>query len=107
MFKIYLSKTPHTLIMVNDGQEAVARVKQEPFELVLMDIQMPNLDGYAATRAIRQWEREQGRMPVTIIALSAHATEGKKGESIDAGCNDHLSKPIRKQELLDAIQKVR
>ncbi|MBF0609703.1 MAG: CHASE domain-containing protein [Magnetococcales bacterium] len=106
LFKIYLKKSPHDIVVVKDGLEAVARVKEEPFDLILMDIQMPNLDGYAATRAIRAWEQEENRPPLTIIALSAHASAEKKEESLAAGCDDHLTKPINKQALLAEIQKV-
>ena len=106
LFQVYLKKTPHHLVIVNDGAEAVARVKNEAFDLLLTDIEMPNMDGYAATRAIRQWEREEGRQSLIIMALSAHAGIEKAGESLAAGCNEHLTKPIKKQALLDAIQRV-
>ncbi|MEO5349547.1 MAG: PAS domain S-box protein [Magnetococcus sp. YQC-3] len=102
----YLKKTPHRVVMVSDGVKAVARVKAETFDLVLMDIQMPNMDGYAATRAIRQWEQQEGGQPLTIMALSAHVSIDKKEESLAAGCDGHLTKPIKKQTLLDAIQRV-
>ncbi|MBF0175998.1 MAG: PAS domain S-box protein [Magnetococcales bacterium] len=105
LFQIYLKNSSHQLVMVNDGIEAVARVHEESFDLVLMDIQMPNMDGYTATRAIRQWEREEGRSPLIIIALSAHAAIGKKEESLAAGCDDHLTKPIKKLALLSALNR--
>ncbi|MBF0582896.1 MAG: response regulator [Magnetococcales bacterium] len=106
LFQVYLAKTPHHLVIVNDGVEAVAHVQKERFDLLLTDIEMPNMDGYSATRAIRQWEAEEGIGPMTIMALSAHAGIEKKQESLDAGCDGHLTKPIRKQTLLDAIQRV-
>ncbi|MBF0399483.1 MAG: DUF3365 domain-containing protein [Magnetococcales bacterium] len=106
LIQAYLKKSPHHLVFVNDGAEAVAQVKKELFDLVLMDIQMPNMDGYAATRAIRRWEREEGGDPLIIMALTAHASIGKREESLAVGCNDHLTKPIKKQTLLDAIQRV-
>jgi CheY-like chemotaxis protein len=106
LLQAYLKKSPHHVVFVNDGVEAVARVQAEVFDLVLMDIQMPNMDGYAATRAIRQWEEEEGRQPLTIMALSAHVSLDKKEESLAAGCDGHLAKPIKKQTLLDAIQRV-
>ncbi|MBF0463012.1 MAG: response regulator [Magnetococcales bacterium] len=106
LFRAYLKGTPHRFVIVNDGQEAVARVREESFDLLLTDIQMPNLDGYATTRAIRQWEQAEGRHPLTIVALSAHASPDKREESMAAGCNGHLTKPIKKQALLDAIRRV-
>lgn len=106
LFQVYLKKTPYQVVIVNDGVEAVERVQKEAFDLLLTDIEMPNMDGYAATRAIRQWEQEKGRQPLTIMALSAHAGIEKKGESLAVGCDGHLTKPIKKQTLLDAIQGV-
>ncbi len=106
LFQIYLKNTSHHVVIVNDGVEAVARVREEPFDLVLTDIEMPNMDGYTATRAIRQWEQEEGRPPLVIVALTAHATSGKREESLAAGCDGHLTKPIKKQTFLDAIQRV-
>ncbi|MBF0583505.1 MAG: response regulator, partial [Magnetococcales bacterium] len=106
LIQAYLKKSLHHLVFVNDGAEAVAQVKKELFDLVLMDIQMPNMDGYAATRAIRRWEREEGGYPLIIMALTAHASVDKREESLAAGCNDHLTKPIKKQTLLNAIQRV-
>ncbi|MEO5352406.1 MAG: PhnD/SsuA/transferrin family substrate-binding protein [Magnetococcus sp. XQGC-1] len=103
---IYARGTPHQLVIVGDGLAAVARVREEPFDLLLTDIQMPGMDGYAVARAIRQWEREENRPPLTIMALSAHAGLDKKGESLAAGCNGHLTKPITKQTFLHAIQCV-
>ncbi|MBF0582681.1 MAG: PAS domain S-box protein [Magnetococcales bacterium] len=102
----YLKKSPHYTAIANDGLEAVARVKEEPFDLILMDIQMPNMDGYAATRTIRQWEREEKREPLIIMALSAHVSVDRMEESLTAGCDGHLAKPIKKQTLLDAIQRI-
>ncbi|MBF0126479.1 MAG: PAS domain-containing protein [Magnetococcales bacterium] len=106
LFRVYLKHTPHRLVIVNDGLEAVTRVRREDFDLVLMDIQMPNMDGYAATRAIRQWENNMGRRPMAILALSAHASASRKGESLTAGCDDHLTKPIHKKAFLEAIDAV-
>ncbi|MBF0582853.1 MAG: transporter substrate-binding domain-containing protein [Magnetococcales bacterium] len=106
LFQVYLKKSPHHVVFVNDGVEAVARVRQERFDLVLMDLEMPRMDGYAATRAIRHWELEEGGQPLTIMALSAHAGIDKRGESLAAGCDGHLTKPINRQTLLDVIQRV-
>jgi PAS domain S-box-containing protein len=100
----YLKKTPHRAVYAENGEEAVAAFcSGSEFDLVLMDIQMPVMDGHTATRAIRGWEREQGREPTRIYALSAHALEEEINESLSAGCDDHLTKPIRKKVLLDAL----
>ncbi|MBF0186550.1 MAG: ABC transporter substrate-binding protein [Magnetococcales bacterium] len=103
LIQAYLSGTPHALSIATNGEEAVTLVKQETFDLVLMDVQMPVMDGHAATRAIRHWERQQGRAPLTIIALTAFALEGDRERSLRAGCNEHLTKPIRKERLLNTI----
>ncbi|MBF0462993.1 MAG: response regulator [Magnetococcales bacterium] len=106
LFDAYCMQTPHQLVMVNDGMEAVDRVQEEPFDVVIMDIQMPRMDGYTATRLIRQWEREKSRSPVPIIALSAHAMEGEMERSREAGCSLYLPKPISKRELHGVLQQI-
>ncbi|MBF0165632.1 MAG: response regulator, partial [Magnetococcales bacterium] len=100
----YLAKTPYRLTMVADGVEAVRQVQTALFDVVVMDVQMPGMDGYTATRLIRAWEIEQARAPLPIIALSAHAMEGEMERSREAGCTLYLSKPIRKKVLLDALR---
>jgi len=66
---------------------------------------MPVMDGYTATREIRKWEQEQGRKQTPIIALTAHAMKEDVQKSLDAGCTDHLTKPIRRATLMEAVQK--
>ncbi|MBF0272317.1 MAG: response regulator [Magnetococcales bacterium] len=106
LIEAYLTQTPHTLVIVEDGVEAVAQVQQVRFDVVVMDVQMPRMDGYTAIRQIRQWEREQGRSPLPIIALSAHAMNGEEERCRDAGGSLYLSKPIGKRALLEALQGV-
>ncbi|MBF0369896.1 MAG: PAS domain S-box protein [Magnetococcales bacterium] len=103
LLKAYLKKTPHTLTLANNGQEAVERFQAGRFDVVLMDIQMPVMDGYAATRAIRAWERETGCLPTRIIALTAHVMKEVAQKVAAAGCDGHLAKPIRKETLLKAL----
>ena len=105
LVETYLKRTPHRLVKVMDGEQAVERAEAEPFDLILMDIQMPVMDGYRATRAIRDRERESGRGPVPIVALTAHALQGDKEKSLAAGCDGHLTKPIKKAKLLEAIER--
>ena len=106
LLRSYLKRTPHRAEVARNGMEAVEMRKNRRFDLVLMDIQMPVMDGYTATRAIRQWEEEQGVEPVPIYALTAYALNGDAEKSLAAGCDGHLSKLISKRTLLDAIDAV-
>lgn len=101
----HLNKTPHQIEIAGDGNEAVGRFKSEDFDLVLMDMQMPVMDGYAATRAIRNWERKNGLVPTPVVALTACATTEEMHQSLEAGCTAHLTKPVSKAKLLECIAK--
>ena len=96
----YLKDAPHTLAMVDDGEQAVSAALEQRFDLILMDMQMPVMDGYTATRAIRAWEHENGVARTPIVALTAHALTGDEEKSLEAGCDQHLTKPIKKRTLL-------
>ena len=99
----YLKQTPVTLEIAENGIVAVEKFKAGHYDLVLMDMQMPLMDGYTATRAIRQFERENGLTPTPVIALSAYALSEDQKKSLESGCDEHLSKPIRKERLLAAL----
>jgi two-component system sensor histidine kinase/response regulator len=71
-----------------------------------MDVQMPIMDGYAATRAIRAWETEKGLTRTPIYALSANALKEDEARSLEAGCDGHLTKPVRKATLLTLLSKI-
>ncbi len=101
----YLKKTPHQVEVAENGEIAVQRFKAGGYDLVLMDMQMPVMDGYTATRTIRQWEQEQGLSTTPIIALTAYALREEIQKSLDAGCTTHLTKPIRKAVLLEALSE--
>ena len=105
LIRTYLKHTPHTLVVVEDGERAVARMESEHFDLVLMDIQMPVMDGYTATRAIRAAEQLRGSPPTPILALTAHALAGDAEKSLEAGCTGHVTKPIKKRHLLEAVER--
>ncbi|MBU0664626.1 MAG: PAS domain S-box protein [Proteobacteria bacterium] len=104
LIRSYLKKTNHRLDIAENGEEAVTMFKEKEYDLVLMDVQMPIMDGYSATRAIRSWEKENNRTPIPICALTAHAMREDVAKSLDAGCDTHLIKPIKKAYLLDAIE---
>lgn len=103
LIRAYLKKTQCTLDEAEDGRVAVEKFKTACYHLVLMDIQMPTLDGYTAVRMIRQWERDQLRPPTPIIALTASALDDAVQRAIEAGCNLHVSKPVKKATLLASI----
>ncbi len=103
LISTYLKKTPHRLHMAENGAVAVEAVKAGNFDIVFMDMQMPVMDGYTATREIRQWEKAQARTAVPIIALTAYALKEDEKKSLDAGCTGHMTKPIKKARLLEAL----
>ncbi len=105
LIRAYLKKTPHLLEIAENGAIAVERFKTGHFDLVFMDVQMPVMDGYTATRAIREWEREYDYPPVPIIALTANALREDEQRSLNAGCTGHLTKPIRKGMFLAVVQQ--
>nr|CRH05646.1 putative hybrid Histidine kinase [Candidatus Magnetococcus massalia] len=99
----YLKGSPYQVTVVDDGDKAVDAVFKDDYDLVLMDVQMPTLDGYSATREIRQLEQEQASRPIAIYTLSAHVLAEAQKESMAAGCNGVLTKPIKKQRLLNFL----
>ncbi|HKJ70824.1 MAG TPA: ATP-binding protein, partial [Gammaproteobacteria bacterium] len=104
LVKAFLKGLPYTVEVVEDGAAAVAAVREGNFDMVLMDIQMPGMDGLTATRAIRQWEHEQGRYHTPIVALTAHALEEHREEAQNAGCDGYLSKPVKKERLVACLE---
>ncbi len=99
----FLKQTPYRLELAVDGVEAVEKFKAGKFDLVLMDIQMPVLDGYGAVRQIREWENAQRISQTPIVALTASALDEAVQRARAAGCNAHVSKPIKKTTLLRTI----
>ncbi|HET8731417.1 MAG TPA: response regulator [Moraxellaceae bacterium] len=93
----------NTTTVVANGREVVEEVSRNEYDMVLMDCDMPFMDGYAATQAIREWEKFTGRRPIPILALTAHILDDHKEKSRLAGMNEHLSKPIELSELQEAL----
>ncbi|MEO5332374.1 MAG: response regulator [Magnetococcus sp. YQC-5] len=106
LVRAFLKKSPYRLTFAHNGEEAVQKITSgEVFDVVLMDVQMPVMDGYTATRKIRQWEQANHRTPVPVIALTAHAFAENERQTLEAGCSEHLTKPITKPRLLEAIAR--
>jgi PAS domain S-box-containing protein len=103
LIEAYLKKTRHTVDHAEDGSVAVEKVKANHYDLVLMDIQMPVMDGYTAVRTIRAWEHTRGSKRIPIIALTASALDESVRRSLEAGCDAHVAKPVRKATLFEAI----
>jgi CheY-like chemotaxis protein len=98
-----LKDIPYQIDVAENGEIAVNKFQSATYDLVLMDMQMPVLDGYAAIQAIRQWEREQGLEATPIVALTAHALKEEMDKSLEAGCTAHVTKPIHKAALMEII----
>ena len=102
--QLILTKEGHSVIVVNNGLEVLAALEKDCFDVVLMDVQMPEMDGFQATAEIRSAERlKNTRIP--IVAMTAHAMIGDKERCLIAGMDDYVAKPARKVELLGAIQR--
>jgi len=100
-----LAKQGHSVLAVENGQEALESLVHERFDVVLMDVQMPVMDGIEATIAIRARERLEGRY-TPIVALTAHAMKGDRERCLDAGMDDYVSKPLRSAELRAAFGRL-
>ncbi len=100
----YLRKEPYEINFAENGRITVERFRAQSYDLVLMDIQMPEMDGLEATRRIRQWESEHDLGHTPIIALTASVLEEDVKKALAAGCDQHLSKPIKKGILIEAIR---
>ena len=102
-----LEKAGHQAVIASNGQAAVDAVKNEHFDLVLMDLQMPGMDGFEATAAIRQWQAENPEAPIIpIVAMTAHAMDRHREQCLEAGMNGYLSKPVNPSDLLMTIEQV-
>lgn len=91
--------------LADDGQEANELVREQEFDLIFMDCQMPVMDGFDAAKAIRAYEEKRQKSPTPIIAFTANAIKGDKEKCLEAGMNDYLSKPIDPEKLSNMIQK--
>jgi CheY-like chemotaxis protein len=100
-----LQRIGHSVDCVDTGAEALARCQEKEYDLILMDLQMPEMDGFEATRRIREMEKKTGRH-VIIVALTAHALEGDRAQCLGAGMDNYLSKPLHSRDLYALLEKL-
>ena len=105
LLQAYLASAQYKVDVVENGAEAVEKIQAGHYDVVFMDMQMPIMDGYTATRSIRKWEqgRDGGALP--IIAVTAYALSGDRNKCLEAGCTGYLAKPIKKEALFAAIEE--
>ncbi len=101
----YLKRSPCILDVAENGEIALGMMKSRHYDLVLMDAHMPVMDGFDATKAMRDWERSRSAPPMPILALTADAFKEAAGQSAAAGFTAHLTKPIAKSTLMEAIRR--
>ena len=99
----FLTRWGHTVVVAGDGSEALAAVEREPFDLVLMDVRMPEMSGLEATAAIREKEQATGEH-LLIVAMTAHASSADREKCLEAGMDGYISKPIKPAGLFEAVE---
>lgn len=104
LVKAFLKKTPHRIDTAANGALALEMFRAGQYDVILMDVEMPVMDGYTATRAIRALEQEEKLPRTPIFALTAHAFKEDREKSISAGCDEHLSKPLNKTTLMKVVE---
>lgn len=107
LIKELLRKQPFDIDVAENGKSGVEMIRKHTFDLVLMDMKMPVMDGYMATQEIRDWENHNQAGPIPIIALTANVTTDEVERCMASGCTSHLCKPINRQSLVAAILKFR
>ena len=104
VMRLYLKESPVNIDIAENGKIAVEKGTCQSYDIIFMDIEMPVMDGFTATRRIRQWEQEHKRSETQIIALTAHAFSEQQNQCLEAGCNGFLTKPINKKDLLKTLK---
>lgn len=103
---LLLARAGYDCDLAANGQEAIDATRRMDYDVILMDCQMPVVDGFTATREIRSWEKRSRRaLPVTIIAMTANALQGDRERCIEAGMDDYIRKPVQAKQLLDTLKE--
>jgi len=103
LIKLYFKNRSCEIDTAVNGKEAFDKFMRKKYDIVLMDIQMPEMDGFEATRKIREWENNQNKTETPIIALTGYALKEEQEKCIAAGCTLHVAKPIKKADLLKIV----
>jgi CheY-like chemotaxis protein len=103
LFRAFIKKMRCEMDLAENGAIGVEKFQAGHYDLVLMDMQMPVMDGYTAMRTIRQWEKEQGRDPTPIVALTANSLQEMAEKSLAGGCDAYFTKPISRDKFLGII----
>jgi CheY-like chemotaxis protein len=101
----YVRREPHQVDFAENGRMALDKFIAQPYDVVFMDVHMPELDGLEATKMIREWEKKHAKRASCIIALTASVLDEDVKRALAAGCTGHIGKPLTKQVLLDAIRR--
>jgi CheY-like chemotaxis protein len=104
LIKIFLKNTNYKITEAENGEIAVDKAKTKDFDIILMDMQMPILDGYSAIKQIRAWEKLNHMAKTPIVALTAYALIEEQQKSLSAGSDRHMIKPIKKAELFRIVE---
>ncbi|NNE93993.1 MAG: response regulator [Verrucomicrobiales bacterium] len=102
---LHLGKLGHSVTIAHNGKEALDHTEKADFDFIFMDVQMPEMDGFEATAAIRKREKKTGAH-LPIVAMTAHAMKGDEERCLKAGMDDYIAKPIRRKELVNTIERV-
>ena len=103
----HLKKKNYDVLSVTNWRDALDKVKNEPLDLILMDIMLPEMNGFEITAEIRKWEQEEGKTKdIPIVALTANTLDNDKEKCLKAGMNDYLPKPFSAEELYDVINQL-
>jgi two-component system sensor histidine kinase/response regulator len=105
LIEAFLKKSSVEIDEAENGKIAFEKFKKNVYDLVLMDMQMPVMDGYTATKKIRVWEKRVGAEATPVIALTAFALKGDAEKCLDAGCNTHVAKPVKMETLVEVLKK--
>jgi len=107
LFELYTQEEGHILTRALNGAAAVEMAKDREYDIIMMDVEMPVMDGYSATWAIREWETQEGRTRTPIVLLSSESLSRQRRIGASVGCSGYLTKPVPKNEVLKVLNYFR